>query len=54
MIVDPAKIIKGLFGCGGSVPFVHTNDRFLPFQKGVNGTAVWHNIATVPFHTGGK
>jgi len=22
---------KGLFGCDGSVPFPHTNDRFLPF-----------------------
>ena len=38
-------IVKGLFGCNGSVPLAHTNNYFLPFQKGVNRTAVWK-----PFH----
>jgi len=44
---------KSLFGYDRSVPFPHTNDRFLPFRKVENGTAVWHNMKlTLPFHNG--
>ena len=39
-----SRIYKSLFGYDRSVPFPHTNDRFLPFRKVENGTAVWHNM----------